>query len=106
MPFLTALLYASTGNILAIVVNYILGYWLYDKTKQKLKKTKIGKKSIYYGYKYGYVALLFSWLPIIGDPLTIVAGLVRLKFVYFVLIAGILRIARYSFIYYYIFNKL
>jgi len=106
MPFLTALLFASTGNILAIIVNYIFGYWLYDKTKRKLKKSKIGRISIYYGHKYGYFALLFSWLPIIGDPLTIVSGLVRLKFVYFIFIAGTLRIARYIFIYYYIYEKI
>ncbi len=103
MPFITALFFASTGNVLAIVVNYILGYWLYDKTKTKLKKSKIGRVSIYYGHKYGYIALLFSWLPIIGDPLTIVAGLVRLKFIYFILLAGFFRVARYCFIYYYIF---
>ena len=100
MPFINALFFASTGNILAIIVNYMFGYWLYDKTKQKLKKSKVGRSSIYYGHRYGYIALLFSWLPIIGDPLTIVAGLVRLRFIWFVFIAGLLRIGRYCFIYY------
>ena len=47
------------------------------------------------GHTYGYMALLLSWLPLIGDPLTLVAGLVRLRFVWFVIIAGGLRIARY-----------
>jgi len=60
----------------------------------------IGKKAFLYGHKYGYFALLLSWLPIVGDPLTIVAGLVRLKFVWFVIIAGVLRVARYMFIAY------
>ena len=66
----------------------------------KLESSKVGSKSLYYGHKYAYGALVFSWLPIIGDPLTIVAGLVRVKFVYFLLIAGTLRVIRYIFMAY------
>jgi membrane protein YqaA with SNARE-associated domain len=95
MPLLNGLFFASLGNILAIVVNYWLGFWLYDKTKTKLKSSKTGRKSIYMGHRYGYYALLFSWLPVIGDPLTLVAGLVRLNFVWFLILAGSLRVARY-----------
>ena len=98
MPPLNALLFASSGNVLAIVVNYYLGYFLYEKTKEKLLKSKVGKKAFDYGHKYGYFALLLSWLPLIGDPLTLVAGLVRLKFVWFVIIAGSLRVLRYYFL--------
>jgi len=98
MPTFNALVFASFGNILAIVLNYYLGYFLYEKTKTKLLKSKFGSKSYKYGHRYGYGALFLSWLPIIGDPLTIVAGLVRLKFIWFVIIAGSLRIARYYFL--------
>ena len=93
-----ALIYASCGNVLAIILNYFLGYLLYEKTKTKLLSSKMGAKAYGYGHKYGYYALLLSWLPIIGDPLTLVAGLVRVKFVWFVLIAGTLRVARYYFL--------
>ena len=95
MPYLHAMFAASSGNILAIVVNYWFGYWLYDKTSSKLQKSKSGNWSLEYGHKYGYFILLFSWLPVIGDPLTLVAGVLRLNFLYFVLIAGSLRIIRY-----------
>jgi len=90
-----ALVVASSGNILAIIFNYFLGLLLYQKTKTKLLSSKVGRKAYIYGHRYGFIALLFSWLPIIGDPLTLVAGLVRLNFVWFVLIAGLLRIVRY-----------
>ena len=100
MPLFNALVFASSGNILAIGLNYYLGYFLYEKMHKKLQISKVGKKSLHYGHRYGYGALLFSWLPIIGDPLTIVAGLVRLKFTYFILIAASLRIIRYIFISY------
>ncbi len=95
MPLMNALLSASMGNVLAIIVNYLLGYFLYEKMHASLEKTKVGVKSLYYGHKYGYGVLVFSFLPIIGDPLTIVAGLVRLKFIYFLMIAGSLRVFRY-----------
>lgn len=98
MPSLNAMIFASSGNILAIIFNYYLGYFLYEKTKTKLLASKIGKKSYELGHKYGYTALVLSWLPIIGDPLTIVSGLVRLKFVWFVIIVGSLRVLRYYFL--------
>ncbi len=95
MPIFNAMVSASSGNILAIILNYYLGYFLYEKTKSKLFLSKIGKNAFVYGHKYGYFALLLSWLPLIGDPLTLVSGLVRLKFIYFILITGSLRIIRY-----------
>jgi len=95
MPKINALLFASSGNILAIIVNYFLGFWLYEKTKTKLLASKIGTKAYTYGHNYGYYALIFSWLPVIGDPITLVAGILRLRFVWFLIIAGILRVARY-----------
>ena len=98
MEFSTAMLAASSGNILAIILNYWFGYWLYEKTQEKLKTSKSGEWSLRYGAKYGYFILLFSWLPVIGDPLTLVAGVLRLNFVWFVIIAGSLRIARYYFL--------
>jgi len=95
MPLLHAMLSASSGNVLAIIFNYYLGYFLYEKTKTKLLESTTGKRTYRLGHKYGYFALLLSWLPLIGDPLTLVAGLVRLKFVWFVIIAGSLRVIRY-----------
>jgi len=95
MPMLTALFFASSGNILAIVFNYFLGYLLYEKTHSKLEKSKIGNNALKYGHKYGYGALFLSWLPIIGDPITLVAGLLRLNFLYFFLISASLRFLRY-----------
>ena len=95
MPLANALFFASFGNILAIITNYFLGYLLYEKTHKKLLDSKVGKKALEYGERYGYVALFLSWLPIIGDPITLVAGLFRLNFFYFLLIGASLRIIRY-----------
>ncbi len=98
MPIFNALVSASMGNILAIILNYYLGYYLYEKTKTKLLSYSFGRKAYNVGHKYGYGALLFSWLPLVGDPLTLVAGLLRLKFIWFVMLAGGLRVLRYYFL--------
>ncbi|MDF1880385.1 DedA family protein [Sulfurimonas sp. MAG313] len=90
-----ALIYASLGNCLAVLVNYFLGYFLYQKMMRRIEGSKIGKKAYAYSHKYGYFALVLSPLPIIGDPITIVSGLVRLNIFYFILISFSLRIFRY-----------
>jgi len=90
-----ALTAASAGNVLAVVLNYGLGYWLYEKTHAKLERAETGRRALRLGHRYGYAALLLSWLPVIGDPLTLVAGTVRLNFVGFLVIAGTLRVLRY-----------
>jgi membrane protein YqaA with SNARE-associated domain len=94
----TALVTASTGNILAIVVNFVLGLLLYEATHAKLENSRFGKKALAYAHEKGYWALILSPLPLIGDPITLAAGMVRLRFVWFLLIAGSLRVARYALI--------
>ena len=95
MSIFNALFFASFGNILAIILNYFLGYLLYEKTNTKLKKSKIGNIALKYGHKYGYVSLFLSWLPVIGDPITLVAGMLKLNFFYFLLISASFRFLRY-----------
>lgn len=48
--------------------------------------------------RYGVWSLLLSWLPIIGDPLTVVAGALRVGLLRFVLLVSIGKGARYIFI--------
>ncbi len=95
MDPLIALLSASTGNVLAICVNFFLGWLLYEKSHARLERSRFGKKALKYAHEKGYWALLLSPLPVIGDPVTLAAGLARLNFWWFLLIAGGLRIARY-----------
>ena len=47
---------------------------------------KIIVKAEDYFKKYGVWSLLFSWLPIIGDPLTLVAGYLKVPFWIFMLV--------------------
>ena len=90
-----ALIYASLGNCLAVAVNYFLGYFLHRLMHERIQKSKTGAKAYLIEHKYGYFSLILSPLPIIGDPITVVAGLVRLNLFLFVLIAFSFRIFRY-----------
>ena len=45
---------------------------------------------------YGIWSLLFAWLPIVGDPLTFAAGVLRVPFLPFVILVGVGKAARYA----------
>ena len=48
----------------------------------------------------GKLSLLFAWVPIIGDPLTLVAGLLRVRFLDFIMLVAIGKVSRYLIVFY------
>ena len=93
---------ASLGNILGSVVNWILGFYSRNLAKKKwfpFKDEQIKKSSRWFN-KFGRWSLLFAWVPIIGDPLTIAAGLLRVKFIEFLILVTIGKVSRYLIIFY------
>lgn len=92
-------LVATLGNSLGSIVNYFLGLkgeeYLVEK---KLIKEKHISKGKYYFDKYGSICLLFSWLPIIGDPITFVAGILKYDLKKFIFLVIIAKLTRYLFI--------
>lgn len=95
MAVSTAMLAASSGNVLAIVLNYGLGRWLREATNGRLQRSKSGIRALQFGQRYGAWTLLLTPLPIIGDPITLAAGLLRVHWSVFLLVAGSLRVLRY-----------
>ena len=88
-------IFATLGNVLGSCINYYMGFKgeEYLEKKSILKKEKINKYKLFYE-KYGSYSLLLSWAPIIGDPLTFIAGILKYdfkKFLFFVFIAKFLR---------------
>jgi membrane protein YqaA with SNARE-associated domain len=87
---------ATLGNTLGSVINYYLGLkgeeYLIEK---KILKEKYILKSKYYFDKYGSISLLFSWLPIIGDPITFIAGVLKFDFRKFLVLVFIAKLSRY-----------
>ena len=100
------LVVASFGNILGSSVNWYLGKKILifkDKKWFPAKERQIAKGEIYFK-KYGLWSLLLAWVPIIGDPLTIVAGILRVKFFTFLILISISKISRYIFLIFIIFK--
>lgn len=94
------LISATIGNTLGSFVNYLLGKYSIDFALRKnyITEKHLQKATVLFD-KYGAWTLLLSWLPIIGDPLTLVAGVARYKWWKFLIIVGIAKLARYVFVY-------
>ncbi len=93
------LFFATIGNSLGSIFNYFLGLKGEEYLiRKKLLSEKMILKSKNYFDKYGFYCLLFSWLPIIGDPLTFVAGILKYDLKKFVIIITLAKFLRYLFI--------
>ena len=96
------LIFASTGNILGSMTNWYLGKkisifqnrkWFPVSPAQLIRSQK-------YFQKYGLWSLLLAWVPVIGDPLTLLAGVLKVRFSVFFILVSISKISRYVFILY------
>jgi len=98
MPPKSALIFATIGNCAGVAFNYWLGW----KGEEKLLHKHLQKKSVARAYRitqrWGKWSLLLSWLPVIGDPITILSGILRINFTLFVGVTFALRFLRYLFI--------
>ncbi|WP_418179935.1 YqaA family protein [Aliarcobacter lanthieri] len=88
------LFFATLGNSLGSVLNYYLGL----KGEEYLVNKKHINFSKKYFDKYGAICILFAWLPIIGDPITFVAGVLKYNFKLFLVLVIISKLGRYLFI--------
>ncbi len=89
---------ATAGNVLGSVVNWVLGrVALQFKHKRwfPANDAQLDRAEIWYR-RYGRWSLLASWLPIVGDALTIMAGVLREPLWSFVAIVTIGKGARYA----------
>lgn len=92
---------ASLGNILGSCVNWYLGLKIEQFKERRwfpVSPEKMDKAARLY-QKYGYWSLLLSWMPVIGDPITLIAGLLKENFYRFLLIVSLAKTGRYIFIY-------
>ena len=91
------ILAATVGNILGSTVNWVLGrYFSHLKERRwfPIKKAQL-EKAGHWSHKYGRWSLLLSWVPIIGDPLTLLAGILREPLPSFLAIVAIAKLGRY-----------
>ena len=92
------LLVASAGNTLGAVVNWLLGRFLLHWQDRKwfpVSRRRLDQASALF-QRHGYPLLLLSWVPIIGDPVTVAAGVLRARFLPFLILTLIGKAARYA----------
>ncbi|AXH11060.1 YqaA family protein [Halarcobacter bivalviorum] len=93
------LAFVTVGNVLGSLLNYFIGLKgeEYLEKKSYLKKEKIEKYKAFFD-KYGAYSLLLSWAPIIGDPLTLIAGIFKYDLKKFLFLVFIAKFFRYLFL--------
>ncbi|MBI6576771.1 DedA family protein [Pseudomonas viridiflava] len=96
-PAAVLLSVATAGNVLGSILNWLLGrsiIRLRHKRWFPASEAQLEKAQRFY-LKYGYWSLLLSWVPLIGDPLTLIAGVLREPLWRFVLIVTVAKGVRY-----------
>jgi len=94
----TLFLTATLGNVLGAVANWLLGRWSAEYVGYRwfpAATERIERASTAFE-RYGSWPLLFSWLPIIGDPLTVAAGVLRIRFPIFLVLVATGKTLRYA----------
>lgn len=89
---------ATAGNVLGALVNFALGRFFvrFEGRRWFPVSSPARRKAETLFIRYGQPVLLFSWLPIIGDPLTLAAGLMRTPLAIFLVYVTIGKAARYA----------
>ena len=89
---------ATVGNVAGSTVNWLIGRFLSDRRDASwfLVPAAALARAEQRFQRFGLPALLLSWVPIIGDPITLVAGLLRVRLLPFLLVVTVAKGARYA----------
>ena len=90
-------LVAGIGNVFGSVVNWLLGRGIErfrGARRFPVSERHLDRAGNWYR-RYGWWSLLLSWLPVIGDPLTVAAGIMREPFARFLIVVAIAKFGRY-----------
>src|SRR5690606_14777316 len=100
LPLFWLWLWATLGNTLGSVVNGVIGRQV-DRFKHKrwfpISEIQLHKARNRFN-RYGQRSLLLGWLPLGGDALTLVGGIMRVPWLNFVVLVGIGKGLRYAFV--------
>ena len=91
------LLVASAGNTLGSVFNWLLGRFCLrwrDRPWFPAGPERLAAATVWFN-RYGVWSLLLSWMPVVGDPITLVAGVLKVGFWRFLVLVAIAKTVRY-----------
>ena len=89
---------ATAGNTLGSLLNWSLGRWARrwrDHRLFPLRPAQLDRATRHF-QRWGIWSLLFAWVPVVGDPLTLVAGLFRTPFLPTLILIGVGKGVRYA----------
>ncbi|WP_114418344.1 YqaA family protein [Marinospirillum perlucidum] len=97
-PLLLLWLLATSGNTLGSWINWLLGRYLLHFENRRWFPIKPHQrlKAEAWFQRWGFWSLLFAWLPVVGDPLTLVAGTLRVHWLKFLLLVATGKGLRYA----------
>ena len=96
-PPMVLVLLATAGNVLGACFNYALGCRGGRPLLQRelrVEDAELARAEQRFK-RWGTASLLLAWVPVIGDPLTVVAGILRVPVGWFLLLVGLGKCARY-----------
>lgn len=88
---------ATFGNVLGSCVNWLLGRFFSHFRGRRwfpVGPQAFDRAVLWYS-RYGVWSLLFAWVPVVGDPLTLAAGVLRTDLRWFILLVTLGKLARY-----------
>jgi membrane protein YqaA with SNARE-associated domain len=95
-PFALVLV-ATVGNVAGSAFNWLLGRGVERFKHRKwfpVGEPMLERAKAWY-HRWGRWSLLLSWMPVIGDPLTVIAGVMREPFLTFIVLVTVAKLARY-----------
>lgn len=98
----SAISVATAGNYLGALTTYLLGLFGSEFLVRRLLRIDVDRqeKAERFFQRYGSWSLLLSWLPVIGDPLCLAGGILKVPFARFSLLVLAGKGARYAFVAY------
>lgn len=88
---------ATAGNVLGAVLNWAAGRFLMRVSghpRFPFSPAQVARAQGWYG-KWGWASLFGCWLPVVGDPLTLVAGMMREPLWRFLAVVTAAKLGRY-----------
>jgi len=89
---------ATTANTLGALLNWSLGRWgarFRDRKWFRVKPATYDAAATRFR-RWGTWSLLLSWIPIVGDPLTLIAGALGVRLLPFLVLVALGKAARYA----------
>lgn len=89
---------ATFGNVLGAVINWGIGRWgfAWMRARLSIASTERLERVEHWYVRWGWMSLLASWVPVIGDPLTCVAGAMREPLWRFLMVVTVAKGGRYA----------